>query len=329
MTQYLPLDHFIFTRYRLTLEALGRIELPGFNQAIALQNEFGSIFRRMVCRSLNEDCLKCALYAHCPYAIVFYPKVPLEVKHYPFSRDIPYPFVIKPPLQNQNIYAAGHCFHFEFLIIGKAQGLLPYFLASFENIGRKGIGPQPGPFKVKNLELLREQGSWESVYSPQDHMVRLPDDQFVFSYKMANTIDNPERIRIRFLTPVSLKEYRNGSEDFFAPFLKQLHHQIEALSFFYCNHRLDPAPDMLERLMADVKVYKVDLHRVAEPMKPGSSPRPDHSSESFQGVIECSGTLEPFLPMLHLGALIHVGEANSFGQGWYALENPSLIKDEP
>jgi CRISPR-associated endoribonuclease Cas6 len=317
----LSLEYFSFTRYRLTLEALTQIELPLLNQGMVLKNIFSPIFRRIVCHDLKGECSKCPLYPNCPFGIIFIPKIPLEAKLWTFSRDIPYPFVIKPPLQNKNVYFSGDRIYFEFLIIGKVQWFLPYFLVTFENLGRRGIGLQPGQYRVINLEVFKKQGAWESVYNRQDHMVHLPDDAFSSEQMLDHKANNPERIKVRFLTPILLKDYHKEAEDLFVSFVKQLLHQIQALFYFYCNKRIDLDPGIIERLMAGVISRPGDLHWVEEPLGPDADVQTDQSVKGFLGTMEFAGSVEPFLPLIYLGELIHVGEANSFGQGWYAIEN--------
>lgn len=93
------LQDFTFSLYRLSLEAHQRIELARLNKGITLRGAFGTVFRRLVCHDLRLQCgPPCSLHSSCPYGFIFSPTVPPDAERLRLNRDIPRPFVIKPPL---------------------------------------------------------------------------------------------------------------------------------------------------------------------------------------------------------------------------------------
>jgi len=48
-----------------------------------------------------------------------------------------------------------------------------------------------------------------------------------------------------------------------------------------------------------------------------------HVLKGFLGDVEFEGDIAPFMPLLRLGEVLHVGKATAFGQGWYEMETRS------
>jgi hypothetical protein len=65
----------------------------------------------------------CELRAVCPYTAVFHPFVPEGSEKISKNRDIPRPFVIKPPLDTKEAYLPGERLSFDLVLIGKDQRL--------------------------------------------------------------------------------------------------------------------------------------------------------------------------------------------------------------
>jgi hypothetical protein len=168
-------QNFTFFVYRLTLEAQDRIELVRMNRGITLRGAFGTVFRRLVCHDLKAQCgPSCPLHSSCPYGFIFAPTVPADAARLRLNRDIPRPFVIKPPLDGDGTYKPGDHLVFDLVVIGRAQDFLPYFIVTFEEMGRQGIGIRRGRYKLGSLESLRRDGSWQKVFHREDRMVTPP-----------------------------------------------------------------------------------------------------------------------------------------------------------
>lgn len=88
----------LLNRFRFILEPKAPLRMPAYNKGNVIRGGFGSSFRRMVCHANCPDTETCELRSVCPYTAVFQPFVPEGSGKISKNRDIPRPFVIKPPL---------------------------------------------------------------------------------------------------------------------------------------------------------------------------------------------------------------------------------------
>ncbi|MBW2087258.1 MAG: CRISPR system precrRNA processing endoribonuclease RAMP protein Cas6 [Deltaproteobacteria bacterium] len=314
------LKNFNFCVYRLTLEAVEKIELARLNKGITLRGAFGSIFRRLVCHDLNTRCHHCPMHGSCPYGFIFTPMVPPEAKRLRLNRDIPRPFVIRPPVDGKNIYRPGDRLRFELVVVGKAQDFLPYFIVTFEELGRQGIGIRRGRFSMRKLEVLRPDGAWDEVFRSDDRMVRPPEKPLSYNL-LFGTEKPPEpgKLRIRFLTPVLIKEGGRWVRPNFAPLVKRLRDRINSLSYFYCNETLEMNFRLFGDMAEKVRTIYNDLRWVEE-KRVSKHKGLNHLLKGYVGKVEFEGNLVAFMPFLRIGEFIHVGKATAFGQGWYKID---------
>ncbi len=312
------MNEFSFSLYRLSLEAEERIELPRVNKGITLRGAFGTVFRRLVCHDLRAACASCSLQSACPYSAVFHPVVPPDAERLRLNRDIPRPFVIKPPLNNGDVYAAGDILTFELVAVGRAQDLLPYFIVTFEELGRQGIGVRRGKYRLKRLDAMKQDGSWQEIYDHGSRMVRPPETSLGpsrFSEDEGRTVNG---LRIEFLTPVLLKERGQWVRPGFGALMKRLRDRINALAYFYCNETLDMDFKEFGEMAEEVRTIRNDLRWVEE-KRYSKHRNMNHLLKGYTGTVEFKGDLTPFMPLLRLGEFLHVGKATAFGQGWFRV----------
>jgi hypothetical protein len=212
-------ENFSFSVYRLSLEAMDRIELPRMNKGITLRGAFGTVFRRLVCHDLKATCPSCLVHENCPYSNVFNPVVPPDSDRPRLNRDIPRPFVIKPPLDPEGSYNPGDIFCFDLVVVGRAQDYLPYFIVTFEELGRQGIGVGRGRYDLASLEAMKADGTWEHVFQGKDRMVRPPKKPLDLK-SICRGEESFENLEIEFLTPVLLKKKGQWAKPEFGPLIK-------------------------------------------------------------------------------------------------------------
>jgi len=110
MIPSLSLHHF-----RFHLEPKAPLHMPVHNKGSTLRltpegnvirGGFRSTFRRIVCHGNCREPAACDLRAVCPYTTVF-PFVEKGSEKISRTRDIPRPFVMKPPLETKDTYLLG------------------------------------------------------------------------------------------------------------------------------------------------------------------------------------------------------------------------------
>lgn len=315
------LPQFTLSHFRLTLMPREAVRLPRMNKGITLRGAFGTAFRSLVCVDRQASCDTCPVHPTCPYGFIFSPRVPQGAERLRLNRDIPRPFVIKPPLDRREVYDSGEPLHFDLVMVGRARDFLPYFLVSFRELGERGIGAGRGRFDTEKVEVLDAHGSSQTVYQGGDSQVRVPDSVIrPEDFLDAGNTPSPETIRIRFLTPVLIKEGGRWVRPTFGPLLRRLRDRINALAYFYCGEaiRMDFSAfgESAERIRCrDQKLRWFEENRYSRhrDLK--------HTLKGFLGSVTFEGDLRPFLPFLQVGAYVHVGKAVVFGQGWYGLEH--------
>jgi CRISPR-associated endoribonuclease Cas6 len=313
----------VFYVYRFNLIALEQIELTRFNKGITLRGAFGTVFRSIVCHHRNSQCSSCKLNFSCPYSFIFSPIVSPEAKRLRLNHDIPRSFVFKPPQDDKQIYEAGDRFSFEFVVVGNAQKYLPYFIVTFDELGRQGIGVRRGRYRIEKIEALDEGLVWEPVLVRDAWAMPLPERPLTISDVFDNTTSSFNKIQVKFLTPVLLKNNGKWSKPYFSPMAKRLRDRISALSYFYC----DKIPEMdfqeFGRKADEVTTIKDELRWIEE--KRFSKHRDmTQLLKGYIGEIIFEGNITPFLPLLRMGEFLHVGKATAFGQGWYELTLPGF-----
>lgn len=309
---------FAFSVYRLTLEARERIELTRLNRGITLRGAFGTVFRRLVCHDLKTQCgPSCPLHPSCPYGFTFSPTVPPGAARLRLNRDIPRPFVIKPPLEGDGTHEPGDHLVFDLVVVGRAQDFLPYFIVTFEELGRQGIGVRRGKYKLDSIESLGRDGSWHKVFRQEDRMVTPPAESLTGGGSREN-LEPPGSLTLKFLTPVLLKERGRWVKPEFGPMVKRLRDRVNALSYFYCGKALDiDFKDLGEK--ADMITTVRESLRWTEEKRFSKHRDLQHMLKGFIGEVEFEGDITPFMPLLRLGEVLHVGKATAFGQGWYEI----------
>jgi hypothetical protein len=334
-----PIKNFKFARYRFFLKAKDPLYLPEYKGS-ALRGGFGYAFKKVVCALKNKECPDCLLKEKCIYSYVFETPPPADTRIMRKYPSAPHPFVLLPPLEDDRTYEPGEKLEFQLTLIGKAIDYLPYFIYTFEELGKMGLGKGRGKFSLEEVkrigertrvkgegarsatgERCKEKGEGrESIYSGKEKILRqLPAP---LSSDLSPLIYHPTpSLHLLFLTPTRLKFEGELTSDLkFHIFFRNLLRRISLLSYFHCEKELDVDYRGLIREAEGIATKKTNLcwydwerysTRQEEKMKLGG----------FLGRIEFSGDLRPFWPYVLLGEFIHVGKGSSFGLGKYEILN--------
>ncbi|TVL99080.1 MAG: hypothetical protein CV087_19450 [Candidatus Brocadia sp. WS118] len=65
---------------------------------------------------------------------------------------VPHPFVIEPPITEKQSFEPGETFTFQVILIGQAIDYLPYFIYTFTELGKQGIGQGRGKYDLLQAE---------------------------------------------------------------------------------------------------------------------------------------------------------------------------------
>ena len=332
MTDLFP-PHLHIGVYRVTLVALEPVALADFSAA-TLRGAFGWSFKRMVCYQPQvKSCQGCLLRGQCPYPQVFEPPPPAGTI-YAGQQQTVAPYVLRRPLagtstgsQGQQQYAPGSEIHFELVLLGWANGLLPYFALALQQLEERGLGRGRGRVAVAAIDLLPPHTQMEATGAENAAPIRLFDAQQpeqIDSHggwpatAWLREIPAPSQITIQFASPTRLQSsgHVQGEPDFHVLY-RALLRRVSAL----CTVHTDTP---WETDFSGLATAAREVETVAASMK--LERRQRHSDRQgamefwgAEGIMVYGGDLTLFWPLLQLGTVIHVGKNCTFGLGRYLL----------
>jgi CRISPR-associated endoribonuclease Cas6 len=326
--------------FRFHLESKASLHMPAYNKGNVIRGGFGSTFRRIVCHGNCRDAETCELRNVCPYTAVFQPFVPEDSEKISKNRDIPRPFVIKPPLETKETYLPGERLSFAVVLIGKTKDYLPYFIVTFKELSQAGLGRHRSPVELCAVGHIGSDGMEVPVYTKENNLVRPPTNAISWGDLCASndsnngstnspqdsSMNSPQggaadvtRITLRFLTPTMLKaDGAQARRPAFGPIAKRLRDRINALSYFYCGKGLDIDFKAFGEQADGIKTV-ADSTRWVESSRYSRRREVTHDLSGFVGEVTFEGELTPFIPYLKLGEYVHVGKNAVFGNGWYRI----------
>jgi hypothetical protein len=324
--------NFSLRHFRFHLDPKAPLRMPAYNKGNVIRGGFGSAFRRIVCHANCREPETCELRNVCPYTAVFQPFVPEGSEKISKNRDIPRPFVIKPPLETKETYLPGERLSFDLVLVGKVKDYLPYFIVTFKELSHAGIGRNRASVELVGVDHVGCDGTVAPVYTKDDNLVRPPTEAISWADSCGShgsnngSTSSPQggvakvtRITVRFLTPTLLRaDGIISRRPSFGPLAKRLRDRINALSYFYCGAGLEI--DFKGFGDAAGKVVAVaDSTRWVESSRYSRRREVTHDLSGFIGEVTFEGDLEMFLPYLKLGEYLHVGKNAVFGNGWYEM----------
>jgi CRISPR-associated endoribonuclease Cas6 len=317
------LQHFKAGKYTFRLRALADLHLPAFKGA-TLRGGFGQALKQVACALKRQDCKTCLLRDRCVYLYLFETPPPADTEMMRLYPAAPHPFVIEPPLSAALIVPAGEILEFGLVLVGNALDYLPYFVYAFICLGEKGLGRSRGKFRLEDIFHFTGNES-TSIYDSRDQSLR-HSVPFIIREHIMNQIQEHNRTKhlsFHFLSPTRIKF--NGhlvEQPEFHQIVRSLLRRISSLSYFHCGQRLDlDFRELIQQAQSVIKVLS-DCHW--EDWERYSSRQKNKMSlGGFVGTVCYSGNFSPFIELLCLGELVHVGKAASFGLGRYRTRTDS------
>lgn len=311
------LSPFSFSAFRLIIRAEEPLYLPAYKGS-ALRGAFGHTLRRVICLERNRDCHECSFADRCIYSYIFENRVPRDDAFLRNKDRAANPYIIRPPLDVREEFAAGEELAFELILIGKAIEYLPYFVFAFAEMGKTGLGRGRGRFALSRMEITAPDRSLTPVYLEQDQMLRY-EGQKITCRDLLQSSPPQEKYTFRFLTRLELKEKSKYPEIRFGVLFRALLRRIATLAHLHCGidcSGIDFAG--LSHGADRVKTVSSNLSwEYAERYSNRQKRRMPFGG--LIGDITFEGELEPFRPFILLGEWIHAGKKTAFGLGRYEL----------
>jgi len=320
----------VFEQFRyVTLDVRMRAEeparLPPYKVS-AIRGAFGHAFRRVACPF--RACPPCLLLKTCPYSYVFETPPRDQAGLFARSSAVPHPFVLELPMDGHTEFAPGDPLRFGLTLVGKAIDFTPYFIVALREMGRAGLGRGRARWRLEQAEDRGAEGS-RILYdgtSADERMLCSATVHRGFD-GLGATREEVAALTLEFLTPTRLRyEGHLTDRPEFHVLVRNLLRRLNALAFYHCEFTpgLDYR-DLIQRAEAVVTV-RADL-KWLDWERYSARQQTRMTLGGFVGVVTFEGDLAPFLPLLRLGEIVHVGKGTSFGLGKYRVaEEPPACR---
>ena len=310
--------------YRLQLRALEPVKLPPFSGG-TLRGALASTFRRLTCQQPDrEECDGCMLERVCAFAAVFQPSPPEGAPNTVGFEKFPRPFAVVPPPAGHSNYPEGTRLDAGLTLVGSGNEFLPYFLLALNELASAGIGAGRSAVAVERVLAYHPfTGESEPVWEGRNTPVRSTGIAVTWEDAVARAAELPEETAtIRFLTPTCLKVGGTVlSRPDFPALVRCLLRRVSRLAQGYCGGASPLDYASLIRQAEGIRIVASDLH---ERQWERHSYRQQRRipSRGITGTITYAGPLRPFLPLVLIGGLVHIGDNAALGQGRYEVVVP-------
>lgn len=303
---------FEFYGLRFHFVAQGVIHFPAGKPGNVLRGAFGTIFRRIACVPQCMDARTCEMRDMCPYARTF---EPMATGAGPSGlADWPRPFVFRATHLDGCTVRTGARFHFDINLFQIRDPAIPYFVLTFAQLAREGLGPGRGRAVLERVEQVHVDG--EPPAEIFDGRTLRGTGEVRPSALSLNPVDEAiSRVRVRFLTPTELKSGQEiARRPQFGILMARIRDRLSTLSALYGAGALEMDFAAFGRRAADVRMVRCDLASVqAERLSSRTGQR--HPLGGFVGVAEYEGELGEFLPFLRAARFSGVGRQTTWGKG--------------
>jgi CRISPR-associated endoribonuclease Cas6 len=309
------LNSLYFYKYRINLKPRETIHLPPYKGS-ALRGVFGYTLKRIVCVMKSSKCDDCMLRLKCVYSAIMETPIPEDHPDYGKYRNAPHPYIIIPPLTRRRIFHPDDLIFFDIMLIGKANEYLPYFVFTFTEMGKRGIGKNRGKFDVVSVEALNLDGTRTEIFNGNTGILKAAENRI--DYSLFEKAELSDEITISFETPVRIKHNDRLSSDIpFNLLIRRLSERAFLLAHLHCGADMSDfegfAKDSENVKTIKNKIKWVDWERYS------SRQQTKMKFGGWVGDITYKGDFRKYLPLLRLGEHIHVGKATTFGLGKYRI----------
>lgn len=299
-------------RYQFNFKVQDTLHL-NFYSGSMLRGVFGHALRHLACMTKMANCKECPLYRTCPYPEIFETPPPQNHSLQDFSQ-IPAPYVIEPPPMGEKVYRVGDILSFSMVLIGRAIEQLPLIIFAWQRAFARGVGKYESRAKLLNVTFEPNQPQEKRIFDALENQAIL--EHTPLSFAQSNL---PNAVTLNVLTPLRIQQKGHvlSSDMQGRDFVMSLVRRYYLLQEFH-GENYEP-PNFAE--LAE-KAHAVKCENNLQWCSWDRYSNRQQQKMTLGGVIgeiKLSGELEPFLPFLHLGQWLHVGNKTSFGMGLYDI----------
>jgi CRISPR-associated endoribonuclease Cas6 len=353
-------QHYIeYKQLRFRITALEPLILPTYKGS-TFRGGFGYAFKRVVCAIRDKECPDCILKEKCVYSYVFETPPPSDTKIMRKYKAAPHPFVIEPPPEKRRGFKPGDEINFGLTLIGRAIDYLPYFIYTFDELGRIGIGKGKAKYELRNVTCDGKKiydSETKTLKSFNSSSLLLPIPSFtkgglgritdeispLTRGDQEGSLNNPSsetfhsytptlekggkggfanrQLTLSFLTPTRILYDSHLTLDLeFHILIRNLLRRLSLLYYFHCNG--DSSDWDFKEIIERAKEVTIKEKKLRWYDWERYSTRQDTRMKmgGFVGSISFEGDVELFIQPIKAGEVLHVGKGTAFGLGKYRIE---------
>jgi hypothetical protein len=309
-----------FHTYRFRLRTDAQIVFDQF-PGVALRGALGRVMREIVCpKPSAPNCAVCPGLS-CGYHRVFCPIRDDLPKRY---RNPPPPFVLRPRF-GAGSFSVGSALEFDLILAGTGIRDLPLLLAAINELGGHGMGAgrdrtaSRGTFHIEQMDSLGPT-SLQQVIAPGHDYIRPVVNPWRYpSDFQGEPPVSADAFCVELRTPTQLTETDPGRFPF-DELITSLVRRLDLLAFAYGPGPVNTVEDYFA-IRARAQEVRTAGRSLARLEVPRYSTRQQRCLQfaGWLGSVIYEGDVKPWLPLLKLAKLIHVGRHTAFGWGWISL----------
>lgn len=319
----LPLPDLLISRYRFVLRLLAEGTEPE-HLATVLRGGLNWHTKQLVCMQPQlERCDDCLLLHVCTYPALFAPVPPSDTEVLRTHSRVPPPYVISTDDDSDTVWKKGARVVFDVVLAGRAASYLPHLILAAQRLAKEGLGRARVRAELQRVESHPVAGQKPGTELWVDEHLRPDWARFgQVNHADLHTAEKMDRVTLRFQTATRLKYQDKFIEESpaFHILVRTLLRRLSSLTYFFGNNRWDiDYAGWIERAK-EVEIAEADV-RWQEWGRYSSRQKRHMNLGGLKGEVVYGGDVTPFLPLLRLGRLIHVGKGAVFGNGRYEIVN--------
>lgn len=316
---------FAYQKFDFNIKPQEILILPPYKGS-TLRGGFGITFKKIVCAVKGGKCSDCILKEKCIYSYVFETPPPSDTKIMRKYTSAPHPFIIEPPPEKKRQYTPEDEIIFGLTLLGRAIDYLPYFIYTFDELGKTGIGKGRGKYKLQTVtnsgaEIDSEDES-RIIYSSETKTLK-PVTPSVISFtptSQKKETHTSKLLTLNFLTPARILYNKHLILDLeFHILIRNLLRRLSLLYYFHCGG--DPSEWDFKGIIEKAQGVKVKTSNLKWYDWERYSARQETKMKmgGFVGDITFEGDIEPFMDLVKAGEVLHIGKGTGFGLGKYEI----------
>ncbi len=313
------LNAFYLARQTVVFRTREPMRLPVYKGS-TFRGALGHALKQISCHR-DGECARCGQRFDCAYSVCFETPVPDDaavMRRYPFA---PHPFVLEPPADSSTEYPEGTEFSVGLTLVGRGNKYFVYFISAMMRMGNTGLGKERAGLDLLRVDTCDSDGTRRTLFQKGKDILEGEAETITYQdiLKRARVFEN-RPLRLVFETPLRIKVRGHFCEtpslrDLFPSLLRR----VSSLHYFHCGGAFLEDVHPLLDAAATVKTRKQEL-KWMDWTRYSNRQKRHTQMGGVTGILEVEPVPAELLPLLLLGAEVHIGKGSAFGLGKYRIE---------